>query len=319
MADDYLWDRSGEPDPEVERLERLLGRLRSVPPPLDLPAQKVVPMPRRGWRPNLPLRAAAAAAVLVAAAGWVVSRPVRATWAVAWQDGSSHATRRLAAGEWLETSAAARARLQVGTIGEVEVEPNTLLRLVSTRWTDHRLALRRGEIRARIWAPPRLFFVETPSALATDLGCAYTLQVDDSGASLLHVSHGWVSFELAGRESLVPEGASCVTRPGIGPGTPYYDDASERLREALARFDFAGGGTEALDMVVAEARRRDALTLWHLLVRTTGDDRGRVYDRLAGLVEVPEGVTREAVLAGDKRVLQLWWDELGLEEAGWWR
>jgi hypothetical protein len=26
--DDYLWDGSGKPDPEVERLERLLGRFR---------------------------------------------------------------------------------------------------------------------------------------------------------------------------------------------------------------------------------------------------------------------------------------------------
>ncbi len=319
MADDYLWDRSGEPDPEVERLERLLGRLRSVPPALHLPAPKVAPIPRRGWRPNLPLPAAAAAAVLVAAAGWVISRPLRPAWEVVWQEGSAQSNRRLAAGEWLETPASARARLQVGAIGEVDVEPNTLLRLVSTHWTNHRLAMRRGEIHARIWAPPRLFFVETPSALATDLGCAYTLRVDDSGASLLHVSHGWVSFELAGRESLVPEGASCVTRPGLGPGTPCYDDASQRLREALGRFDFAAGGSEALAIVLAEARRRDALTLWHLLARTSGNDRGRVYDRLAALVEVPQGVTREAVLAGDKRVLQLWWDELGLEEAGWWR
>jgi len=179
--------------------------------------------------------------------------------------------------------------------------------------------LRKGEIRARFWAPPKQFFVETPSAMATDMGCAYTLKVDENGASLLHVSHGWVSFDLGGRESFVPEGASCMTRPGVGPGTPYYEDASEALRAALERFDFSAGGASALAIVLAEARRRDALTLWHLLGRTTDADRGNVYDRLASLVEVPEGVTREAVVAGDKRVLQLWWDELGLAEAAWWR
>ena len=31
MKDDYLWDPSGPPDPEVERLERMLGRLRTAP------------------------------------------------------------------------------------------------------------------------------------------------------------------------------------------------------------------------------------------------------------------------------------------------
>ena len=30
MNDDYLWDGSGTPDPDVQRLERLLGRLRST-------------------------------------------------------------------------------------------------------------------------------------------------------------------------------------------------------------------------------------------------------------------------------------------------
>ena len=27
-SDDYLWDRSGEPDPEIQHLETLLGRFR---------------------------------------------------------------------------------------------------------------------------------------------------------------------------------------------------------------------------------------------------------------------------------------------------
>jgi hypothetical protein len=303
MSDDYLWDRAGPPDPEVERLEKVLGRLRSAPLRIE--------RRRTSYR-----QAVAAGIVLVLAAGWIVTRPAQTSWEVAWQDGTKH---RLAVGQWLETGGRSRARLQVGRIGHVDVEPGSLLRLVSARWTNHRLALQKGEIQARIWAPPRLFFVETPSALATDLGCAYTLKVDESGAGLLHVSHGWVSFELAGRESLVPEGASCLTHPGVGPGTPYYEDASEVMRTALARWDFESGGGAALDVILAEARRRDALTLWHLLGRTVGLDRGRVYDRLAALVEVPEGVTREAVVAGDKQVLQLWWEELGLEEAGWWR
>jgi hypothetical protein len=59
--------------------------------------------------------------------------------------------------------------------------------LVAARWTDHRLALDHGAIEARIWAPPRLFFVETPSARAVDLGCVYTLEVDRAGAGRLSV------------------------------------------------------------------------------------------------------------------------------------
>ena len=33
MSDKYLWDRSGPPDPEIARLEQLLGTLRSPDAP----------------------------------------------------------------------------------------------------------------------------------------------------------------------------------------------------------------------------------------------------------------------------------------------
>ena len=37
MKENYLWDRSGEPDPEVQNLEDILGTLRYQPRPLEIP------------------------------------------------------------------------------------------------------------------------------------------------------------------------------------------------------------------------------------------------------------------------------------------
>ncbi|MDX6577242.1 MAG: hypothetical protein QOE96_3195 [Blastocatellia bacterium] len=37
MDDNYLWDRSGEADPEIQELEETLGTLRYQPRPLDIP------------------------------------------------------------------------------------------------------------------------------------------------------------------------------------------------------------------------------------------------------------------------------------------
>ena len=37
MKDNYLWDRSGEADPEVQKLEEILGTLRFQPRPLEIP------------------------------------------------------------------------------------------------------------------------------------------------------------------------------------------------------------------------------------------------------------------------------------------
>ncbi len=173
---------------------------------------------------------------------------------------------------------------------------------------------------ATIWAPPKLFFVDTPSARATDLGCAYTLEVDDAGSGLLHVTVGWVQLDSVNRSAIVPAGASCETRQGAGPGTPYYVDASAEFRAALARLDFeqmdSGSRRASLDTVLIQARERDALTLWHLLFRTTEDERKSVYDRLTSLVPPPEGVTREGVLRLDERMLDRWRDRLQL---GWFK
>ena len=250
---------------------------------------------------------------LAAGGAWLYLRAQRPGWEVARVEGAPliAASRinergRLRVGEWLETDAGSRAEIAVANIGQVEVEPNTRVRLVETRLTEHRLELERGKLSARIWAPPRLFFVNTPSAVAADLGCAYTLEVDDAGAGLLRVTSGWVALENESRESLVPAGAACVTRPGAGPGTPFFADAPEELTAALSRFDFEGGGTEALTAVLDAARDRDTLTLWHLLPRVNESDRALVYERLAAAAPPPAGVARDAVLRLDRAALDAW-------------
>src|SRR5262249_55093216 len=101
----------------------------------------------------------------------------------------------------------------------------------------------------------------------------------------------------------------CETRPGIGPGTPYFEDGPTAFREALKTVDFnndAASRSAALASLLSEARPRDTLTLWHLLARVDGDDRVRVYDRMAWLVPPPVTVTREAVLKLDEQALQSW-------------
>ena len=249
-------------------------------------------------------------------------RPATPFWEVVRLNGSPRiaaspidARGRLALGQWLETDGSSRAQIDVGSIGQVEIDPNTRVRLVTAKPTEHRLELARGKMSARIWAPPRLFFVDTPAAVAADLGCSYTLEVDDSGAALLHVTMGWVALQLKDRESMVPAGASCATRPGIGPGTPYFEDASDAFRVALSKFDFGPDDktkaiTPTLDVLLNQARPRDSLTLWHLLPRVAETDRERVYDRLASLVAPPAGVTREGVLQLDEQMLQLWREKM---------
>jgi hypothetical protein len=211
-----------------------------------------VPAWRRGqwWQWRAALLLGAFSLLIGVAVFWYSTRSQGPSWEVVRLDGSPSVgskpvadTGRIGVGEWLQTDASSRARIGIGEIGSVEVEPNSRIRLLAAKPNENRIALAHGEISAVVSAPPRLFFVDTPASTAVDLGCAYKMKTDESGAGLLRVSVGWVALEWKGRESLVPAGASCRTRPGVGPGTPYFDDASKALQEALAEFDFGKGGS----------------------------------------------------------------------------
>jgi hypothetical protein len=341
MKDDYLWDGSGEPDPEVQKLEKVLGRYRhDLPAPSFEQVEDVRPAKVRSHFLNFRLSFAfgAVAAILLVAAALIFlrSRPVPnlgPAWDVARLEGAPRvgskairgnaAVGKLGIGQTLETDDSSRAAITFDETGRVEVDRSSRLRLVTNGPGHQRLYLERGTIRATIWAPPGEFVVDTPSAVAVDLGCVYTLHVDDSGAGLLRTTMGWVGFKLSGHESFIPAGAVCATRPKIGPGTPYFEGATPAFRDALSRFDF-GVNTSAersamLGTILADARKDDALTLWHLLSRVNEADRPRVYDRLSALAPPPTGVTRDGILRLDRQMLDAWWNSLGYGDVSLWR
>jgi hypothetical protein len=326
QPDSYLWDGSGDPDPEIVRLEETLGRLRHRGDPPVLPV-RALPSGRSRF---VAIGAIAAGLLLAVAVALLMFVLGHSSWDVSQLAGTPaidgkvvRGTSRFAVGARLVTDAVSRARLVVGHIGQVDVDPNTRVQLIEARGREHRMSLERGTIHARIWAPPKFFFVNTAAATAIDLGCAYTLQVADDGSGLLRVTHGWVAFERDGREAYIPQGAMCATRRDVGPGTPRYEDAPSGYGEALTLLDFGPktdpGRADAMALVLSQARRRDVLTLWHLLARGSADERLQVYERLASLAPPPSGVTRELVLRGDPGALNRWWDSLGFETGTWWR
>ncbi len=226
--------------------------------------------------------------------------------------GRLNETSVLRPGEWLETGVDSRAEVTVANIGRVELGPQTKLRVLNTSREEHRLELANGRMKARVWSPPRLFIVETPSATAVDLGCSYELTVDSSGAGKLYVTSGEVSLEYKGEQSLVIAGYVCETKTGLGPGTPYSSKAADGFRAALAAYDFENGGTAALQEILSLATTGDALTLWHLLSRVSVSEREQVYDILATVAKPPAAVTKAGILRLDKNMMDEWLDEISL-------
>jgi hypothetical protein len=71
MKDDYLWDKTGEPDPQIQQLEEILGTLRYQPKPLQVPEE--LPLPQRRYFPWLAIAATVLLAIL-AGGIWLSTR-----------------------------------------------------------------------------------------------------------------------------------------------------------------------------------------------------------------------------------------------------
>jgi hypothetical protein len=349
---DYLWDGRGPVDPEVAQLESTLRDFRQGGEPLRPETFARAAEDRDdGWDrsrrqrllqllgpwltpPRLVAFGAACGLALLAAGlgmGLWTRRAVE-PWQVAAlagrpriegaaiQEGAT-----LRPGQRLSTDGSSLAHLALESVGEVEVGPGSELRLLAARRNDQRLALAHGQLRARIWAPPALFQVETPSARAVDLGCVYTIAIDPNGEGRLSVDTGWVALTggaAQNHESFVPAGASAALSRSRGPGIPVWDDGPAALKVAVATFERMAPGAERrllLNAAASVARPRDALTVWHLLARATPAERQDLYDPLARLAPPPRGTDRAAVVRGERAALDAWWNALGLGSSSWWR
>jgi len=298
-----------------QELQEVVSRLpKSIDPPRDLWPEISARINTRSWRRWYWVPLAAAAVFVLVMIGRSITPTAWDVTALAGRPliGTTRLTAsgRLRVGDWLQTDDSSRALVAVGRIGQVEVQPDTRVQLVVARADEHRLALARGTIAAKVDAVPRLFFVETPAGTAIDLGCAYTLATDSLGKGLLHVTAGEVEFQAALRSSRVPLGALLQMRPALGPGIPYVEDAPAPLVRALIAFDFEKGRARAMRNILALARPQDALSLWHLLQRVAPPLRGVVYDRLVALVPPPPGVTRRGALALHSRDLEGYWTKI---------
>jgi hypothetical protein len=264
--EDYLWDRSGEPDPEVAALEKLLAPLAHDP------ARTLRPPRARAARGALALVAVGALGAVAATAFFLLRGPEEMPLVT--PDGQ-----HLAAGSVVEREE--RCQLALGDqLGTITLEPRSRFRVERLARDEARFALDHGQLTALVGykAKPRFFKVETPASTCVDLGCRYTLQVDDEGNAHVHVLTGAVSFEDRGREVYVPKGATCHSYKGLGAGIPRFEDAKtppallaaldafDRERNAEQRRKLAGCALDAMvKCVFQQEEHRDTLSAWHLL------------------------------------------------------
>jgi hypothetical protein len=210
---------------------------------------------------------------------------------------------KLYADQWFETAAGEQKTLQLGdSIGHVEVKEASRLRVLRVDKQEQRLELARGSVHAVVLAPPRLFVIDTPAATAVDLGCEYVLTVDATETSKLRVLSGLVELQGHGQKAIVLAGMWSDTPKGGPPSVPLDRRATPAFIGAVEKVQT---DPSVLPMLLSQAEKSDAPTLWHLLSRTDGETRRAVSGRLRELV--PFQGDEAAVMKLDSAALDAWW------------
>jgi hypothetical protein len=303
---DYIWDGGGEPEAEVADIERALSQYGLQGRPWEAkPSRAHGGRTAWAWVGGLAVAAAIAATVVGLGLASTEPRCPVDGWGLTATRGSLTCD-RLQVGAWLETDPDTAIQLEVADIGALDIEPESRLRIVASDPTQHRVELERGRLHALIDAPPRLFVVDTPAGRAIDLGCAYTLDVDDTGAGDLVVELGEVMLAGEHAEVLVPADARAHLRPGHDPSTPHHVDASPDFVAALGRVDVGGDVAPLL----ALAGARDSVTLWNLIARVPEAQRPALIAKLDQLVPRPADLDEAAVISADPAALQRWRDAM---------
>lgn len=265
--DDYLWDKSGVPDPEVQRLETLLAPLAHDGRVLRVDA---------GRRPGLATWVVAAALLVGAAViGWEViwgSGEAQLRLVVV-SDGGERSVRQ---GDKFTPSEQIVLRLE-DDLSEITLDAGSILYVDRLQKDLIRFRLERGRLHALVSAEAkeRFFQIQTPSTNCVDLGCMYTLEVDDEQKATVIVELGRVAFEDGNRVVVVPAEATCEATKRNGAGTPRHLDTPDAVVIALDQYDANPGdagqsdrlrmATRILAFLDGERDPRYSLIPWHLL------------------------------------------------------
>jgi hypothetical protein len=217
-------------------------------------------------------------------------------------------------GEKLITDSESSARLKLVSEGEIDIEPQSVIQIIEKPTSEYTLICSKGKIEARTWTVPKLFSIQTPSAFVKDFGSNYELSVNPKAETIIKVKTGWVLMEYKNRRVLLllPSNTNCISDSSKGMGTPFSNEASNVFKESLQKLDFGKSNDSNLALILQESRQQDVITLFHLLKNLDLDSRGKVFDRMSALFEMPRGITRNGVVNGEKDMLEKIWTQLGI-------
>ncbi|MGE5796512.1 MAG: anti-sigma factor family protein [Ignavibacteria bacterium] len=139
-------------------------------------------------------------------------------------------------------------------------------------------------------------------------GVAYKLKINNDNTADLTVSDGRAIVTGNKLESVVTPGFICRIREK-GPEIPLSLNSSEDTKKAFELLSYYND-QDALNKVLNQSGLADEISLWHLLKRITGDNRGAVFNKLYSLYSPPKGVDQESILRLKEEALNKWFNQI---------
>ncbi len=216
-------------------------------------------------------------------------------------------------GQIIKTNDSSRAELVVANMGKVIIEPNSKIIFVKGADGNNRILIEYGTINANMNSQPETFFVEMPSAVASDMGGAYSLTIDSTGDGLLFVKSGKVEIQSPNTGAIIPAGNLVMTKKDVGVGTPFNENSSAKFKNALFNLDFGNCGGSCVTTLLNSARMSDAISLVNLIPKVENQYKDDFYTKLANFVPPPKEIKSDSLPFLDREKLQDWIDKIQIE------
>lgn len=216
-------------------------------------------------------------------------------------------------GQFILTDFNSRAELLISNIGKVIIEPNSKVVFIKGADGNNRIQLEYGTINSDMISNGKTFFVEMPSAVASDNGGSYTITIDSVGDGIVFVKSGKVDVDSPNRDAIIPAGNIVFTKKDFGVGTPFNESASQKFKSALFNYDFGKCNDACVSVLINNAKMSDAVTLANLIPNIQKAYSDQVYTKLAAFVPPPQTVHHDSLKFFNEEELNEWIDKIQVE------
>ncbi|HVO73316.1 MAG TPA: zf-HC2 domain-containing protein [Ignavibacteriaceae bacterium] len=140
----------------------------------------------------------------------------------------------------------------------------------------------------------------------------YKTEFNNDKSAELSVFKGKVIITGSSLESIVIPGFICsITEKG--PGIPVNTKSSNEVKKAFEILSFYKD-QDSFNKILNEGGLEDGVSLWHLLKRINGDNRGALFNKLYSLYVPPKGVDQESILRLKDDALNSWLEKIAGSE-----